>query len=76
MKRLILLALPLALMYGCASPTPAAKDGMPGTSGRMGSPAICVGEAQNCDRDNRCCADMSCQPAGRFGSLCRRPAPG
>jgi hypothetical protein len=79
MKRLVLLALPLALLYGCASSAPAApaaKDGLPGTSGRTGSPAICIGEAQPCARGDRCCDDMSCQPAGRFGSLCRRPAPG
>jgi hypothetical protein len=76
MKRLILLALPLALLYGCTAPAPAAKDGLPGTSGRLGSPAVCIGEGQTCGPGGRCCGDMSCQPAGRYGSLCRQPAPG
>jgi len=76
MKRLGLIIGTLALVYGCAvSPPPdtTVKGGLPGASGRP--TAICVPEGQECDRARPCCNGMTCAPAGRFGFLCRMPAP-
>lgn len=75
MKRLGTIVGALVLLWGCAASPPdtTVRSGLPGVSGRPA--ALCVPEGQECDRARPCCDGMICSPAGRFGFLCRVPAP-
>lgn len=74
MKRLAILLGAIAMLHGCAAPSDTTVRGsLPGVTERPG--AQCVPEGQQCDRARPCCDGMTCMPAGRFGFLCRMPAP-
>lgn len=79
MKRLMLAALPLLMLWGCAGP-PSGMGGSGATGVGAGvRPATlpqCVRENETCGVQSGCCQGLVCVPSGRYGSLCRQPFPG
>lgn len=78
MTRSAIVAAALMLLAGCTTPGPQGPPPSGSLLDAAGQPVrgpVCVGEAQPCSLEQRCCSGMSCVPYGRFGSLCRTPSP-